>query len=123
MFDNSSPVITGKSVDTTLLPYKFKGEFSYLSNSFPDVENYESSVEIKKLFDRKKKNFLFTVEGKKFISSEQYYQYKKFLVIEPCYTSKIMSAVTSQDAKQFGEKEYFVDFLYDLYKQGGCFQN
>lgn len=113
---NQLPILTAKMADTSLsicrFKAKIKNEYSYLSNFYPRVANFNSSIP-----QPEHKEYLFEIDDLRFNSVEQYYQYQKFLIVEPCYAKyMIMIAPTAEVVKMISGKGYYVDYMYKVYK-------
>lgn len=114
---NQLPTVTKEMVDTSLDTRTFKAklnnEFRYLSNFYPYVINSGDS----KLPQPDHNEYLFEIDGIQFHSVEQYYQYQKYLVIEPCYAEHmILLAGDSALVKKISGKGFYVQFMFDVYK-------
>lgn len=97
---------------------KFKSKFksdghSYLSNFYPFVAHPPEGLKLKGSFKDK--------DGKKFKTSEHYFQYHKYLIIDPEYANTVIydNKKTAFEIKSLAGQGVYVQWKYDKSKAEG----
>lgn len=104
--------MSSNDTDETHSPIRFKArinnEYTFLSNFYPYVKNFSSSTP-----QPDEAIYLFQADDMGFHSVEQYYQYKKYLVIDESYAnSVIMPTITAEEVKKVSGKGYYVNYQH-----------
>jgi len=86
-----------------------RNEYSFLSNFFPDVSNID-------IYEFKLNVYLFEYKNIKFLSSEHFYQYYRYLMIDSEYSEIILLAKTSQEVKKLSGKGVYLEYKYEKLK-------
>jgi predicted NAD-dependent protein-ADP-ribosyltransferase YbiA (DUF1768 family) len=110
MFNSPPAPATNISGDLIRFKAKVNNDYSFLSNFYPHVKNFSDHQP-----QPAKKGVLLTADDLSFAGVEVYYQYQKYLIIDPQYASAMLEPSkchTSIEAKQRGAKGFYIDYVY-----------
>lgn len=100
------------SLDSIPIRFKagIKNEYSFLSNFYPFVTNAGDVNLPRPAYS----SFLFELDGKRWHSVEQWYQYRKYLIIDEEYAhDQILTAKTAPEVKKRAGKGVYVAYFHE----------